>query len=58
MTEEEMKEVSNAMGWLESLLDDMEDNWDETEPVYEDDYLRWRETIIKAFDILLELRES
>ncbi len=58
MTEEEKKDVSNAMGWLESLLDDMEDNWDDTEPVHECDYDRWRETIIKVYDILLDLREA
>lgn len=58
MSEEEKKEVSSAMGWLDSLLDEMEDTWDETEPVHESDYDKWREMIIKAYDILLELREG
>lgn len=54
MTEEEMKKVSSAMWWLDSLLDEMEDTWDDTEPVHESDYTKWREMIIKAYDILLE----
>lgn len=58
MTEEEKKNIGYAMSFLELLLDEMEDDWDETEPLREPDYIKWREMIIKADDILLELREG
>lgn len=61
MREKEKKDVmralnlSGATDLLDSLLDDMEEHWDETEPVYECDYIRWRGIISKAYDIISDV---
>lgn len=57
MTDEEKKNISSVMWDLHDLLDEMDENWDDEDPISESDYIRWREAIIKAYDILLELRE-
>ncbi len=52
MTEQEKSSLRNAMILLDTVLEDMEDNWDETEPVSESDYNRWRELLYRVDKIL------
>ena len=55
MTEEEEADVKAVMALLARVLYDMGSSWDKLESISQSDFIRWRDMIIHAYDILLEV---
>lgn len=55
MTEEEEADIKAVMAILSRVIYDMGSSWDNLESLSKSDYIRWRDMIIHAYDILLEV---